>query len=107
MDKVLGYLGLARRARKLIFGEEIFDSFASGKIKILFLANDMSESSFERYNKTCTYYHIPIIRDYDTLTLNATLGKANIKACALTDHGFAEAIKKERRCADGENNQKE
>ena len=51
MDKVLGYLGLARRARKLIFGEEIFDSFASGKIKILFLANDMSESSFERYNK--------------------------------------------------------
>ena len=46
---------------KLIFGEEIIDSFASGKIEILFLANDMSESSFERYNKKCTYYHIPYL----------------------------------------------
>ena len=101
MDKVLSYLGLARRAGKILFGDEILENFSRGSISLLFLAKDISPKSRDRFAKKCLYYKVPLIEDYSADELSAALGRPIVKTAAVCDHGFAKAIQKERRCVDG------
>ena len=57
MDRILSLLGLAQKAHKLIFGENILTDIK--KCQYLFIACDASEKTKERYIKKCNYYHIP------------------------------------------------
>lgn len=103
MDKILNYIGLAYRANKILLGEEILTNFRYKKVKLLFLAKDISLKSRERYLKKCHYYQIEFIDDYDTKALSICLGRLLVKTLAITDDGFAKAILKERRCINGKN----
>lgn len=92
MDDVLKLLGLARRAGKLVLGEEVYHQIR--KVKLLFLASDISEGSRERVLKKGHYYKIAYLDGYDTEQLSSALGRNNVKVIGVTDQGFADAIRK-------------
>ena len=91
MDDVLDLLGLIYRARKMVLGDEILKRIRD--VKLLVLADDISEKSRERFAKKCRYYSIDIIGGYDGRQLSSALGKSNVKAIGIIDDGFCRALK--------------
>ena len=92
MDDILKLLGLIYRAKKMVLGEEILDNFK--KVRLLFLASDISEKSRVRYEKKCSYYHVICIDTYDGEQLSNALGKNNVKAIGIIDDGFTASLLK-------------
>ena len=95
MDKTLSTLGLAYRAKKAVLGEEVLNRI--GRVKLIFLASDISVKSRERYEKKCHYYGIEHIDDYDGQQLSAALGRNNVKVIGIIDDGFVKALLKDKK----------
>lgn len=90
MDNILSLLGLIYRAKKLVLGEECLNHI--NDIKYLFIANDASLKTKERYIKKCNYYDIPYNDNYSYLDLSRALGKGNVKIVGIIDSGFTKSI---------------
>lgn len=88
-DKVLSLLGIARRANKTVFGEVILERFKDREIKYVFIADDASDKTKDRYLKKCRYYQVAYCLDYDTDQLDRAIGRTNVKTIGITDEGFA------------------
>ncbi len=94
MADKLNTLGLAYRARKAVLGEEVLNRI--DKVKLLFIASDISEKSRERYEKKCHYYKIDHIDEYSGEQLSSALGKNNVKVVGILDKGFKDALLKNK-----------
>ena len=92
MDSVLNILGLAYKAKKAVLGEEVLNRIS--KVRLIFLASDLSEKSRERYEKKCFYYSIEHIDSYTGEQLSQALGRNNVKVIGITDEGFAGSVLK-------------
>ncbi len=92
MADKLKTLGLAYRAKKVVLGEEVLNRI--DKVKLLFIASDISEKSRERYEKKCHYYEIDHIDDFSGEELSSALGKNNVKVVGILDKGFKDALLK-------------
>lgn len=90
MDEILNLLGIANRAQKLIYGSDMLKDMS--KIKLIFLASDISNKSKERFEKKAHHYQINIIDIYDSSLLSRAVGKNNIKAIGVCDEGFKKAL---------------
>lgn len=90
MDDVLKILGLAYRARKAVLGEEVLNRIR--KVRLLFLASDLSDKSRERFEKKCYFYELDHIDKYDCEELSNAIGRNNVKVIGITDDGFARLI---------------
>ena len=97
-EKIMGLLGLAARAGKLVYGTPmVCDALKDGKkVYFVFRAKETSENTHKRIGDRCKYYNVPLVDvELDTVELAHRLGKAGeLAAVALTDAGFAEGIKK-------------
>ena len=88
MDKVLGMIGLAVRAGKMISGEEnIINAVRSGKAHMVLLASDASGNTKKMYSDKCRYYTVRIF-EYGTKEV------LNHAALACCDKNFSDAIEK-------------
>ena len=94
MADKLKTLGLAYRAKKVVLGEEVLNRI--DKVKLLFIASDISEKSRERYEKKCHYYKIGHIDDFSGEELSSALGKNNVKVVGILDKGFKDALLKNK-----------
>ena len=93
--KVLGTLGLAMKAGKLVSGEFMTErSIKDGEAKLVIIADDASPGTKKNFSDSCKYYHVPIIFICDKETLGGAIGKQMRASLAVTDEGFAESIKK-------------
>lgn len=93
MDKVLNYLGLSKRAGKLVQGTDaVLKNLRSRKTHLMFVASDASNATIERVLKKGSYYNIEVITTYNTDELSNALGENNIKVIAINDIGFKKAI---------------
>lgn len=94
-DKLLGMLGLARKAGKLSSGHDAsFESIRTGKAKVCLLCGDASDRLKEEFGRTAKYEgrDVPVIEiPYLKEDLYAATG---IRAAVLTvnDEGFAKKI---------------
>jgi len=96
--KLLGMLGLAARARKLIAGTEIVtERIKSGK-KVFFviIASDVSENTFNKIKNCCEYYGVNFVK---STVLQEELSHSIGKMCltssvAILDQNFSDAVKK-------------
>ena len=96
MNKLLNYLGLAKRAGKLVQGTDaVLKNLRSRQTHIMFVASDASDATKEKVNKKGLFYNIPVIENYSTDELSKALGEQNIKVIAINDLGFKKAIMKE------------
>ena len=92
MDKTLSTLGLAYRAKKLVLGEEVLNQISD--VKLIIIANDISEKSRERFLKKCNFYNIEYIDRFTSSEISNALGKNNVKVVGIIDEGFKETLLK-------------
>lgn len=91
MDKVLSYLGIARKAGLLETGEENCGVVVrGGKAKLLLLASDASENATRRaegyvYGKNTPLLRLPLTK----LEISQRVGKSGCSMVVLTDLGLA------------------
>ena len=94
MNKVLGLLGLAKKAGALEVGEEPTGAAARGKdARLLLIASDAADNSYRRLRHfadagACLYAKLPCTKD----ELGSALGRTSCAMVAVTDVGFATAI---------------
>ena len=95
--RLLGMLGFAMRAGKLIIGtESVCRAMAKGTPKLVLVSSAASEGTKKKLTVKCEFYGIP----HETLPMEAErLGKILGKtfapmAVAVTDSGFSEEIEK-------------
>ena len=95
MEKVMGLIGLAKKAGKVLTGESaVKEAIRFGKAVIVFIAEDASENTKKSITDSCRYYDV----DYYICLSKEVLGKAvgneyNAAVC-VTDEGFAGAMLK-------------
>ena len=93
-DKVLGLLGLMRRAGAIAIGlDNTADAVRAGKARLILLAADAGPSSARRAasfaeSGACLLLTIPADKD----RLGRALGRTSVAMAAVTDIGFAEAV---------------
>lgn len=96
MNKVLNLLGIARRAGKLVMGtDSLVNALPSKKVKLVFVASDASDATYDKIDKKAYYYQAPVINKFSTEELSQALGVTSIKVLGLIDEGFTKAILKE------------
>ena len=63
MSKILNYLGLSKRAGKLVQGTDaVLKNLRSRKTNIILVASDASVATREKVNKKGMFYNIPVIK---------------------------------------------
>lgn len=94
-DKLLSFLGIARRAGRLALGFDMAtESMNKGKSKLLFLANDLSPRTMKSITETAKR------SDTQTIVLNISMEHIGMSIGKVTgiisvnDEGFAEKLKK-------------
>ena len=96
MSKVLNLLGIARRAGKLVLGtDSVVKVLPSKKVTIVFVASDASSATYDKLDKKCFFYQVPVVNNFSTEELSKALGVTSIKVVALMDQGFAKVMKEE------------
>ena len=95
MDKVLSFLGLSKKAGKLVSGTElVLDSVRNNKSHLVIIANDISELSEKTIIKTLTYYKTEYVKYATKSELGTSLGYDERAVVSVNDKGFADALKK-------------
>lgn len=93
MDKILGLIGLAKRAGKVLGGEFAVSAAVKDKsAKLVIIATDASDNTKKSMKNSCEYYKVKYIEFSDADSLGRYTG-SNLRALiAITDSGFAKAI---------------
>ncbi len=96
-DKILGAMGLAKRAGKLVTGAEMCEEkIRTGGAVVTLLCSDMSDNSLKKLhaalrNSDSPYINLCVTKE----ELARRLGKKSfVVACSVTDTGFAKIIYK-------------
>ena len=92
-DRVLSFLGLCRRAKKLVIGAEICEqSIREGKSLLILHASDASQNSLKRVKRAAEECGITVLdsgRSKDELS--AALGRL-CAVLSVEDRGFADKL---------------
>lgn len=93
MNKIFSYLGLAKRAQKVVLGTDaVLKNLHRLKTKLIVVASDASLATIDKVEKKGYFYKIPVIKKYSTNELANALGVSNPKVIGINDQGFAKAI---------------
>ena len=95
MDKALSFLGLCRRAGKLMIGEDgVSGAARSGQAALIMVAADTASHTRKKAGNLSRWYGIPMITlPWDKDTLGELLDKRVCAILALTDKGLAAAFR--------------
>lgn len=92
-DKLLGMLGLCRRAGKVSIGaDRCSKSIQNGGAKLVILASDASQNTRKSIENSCAYYKTRHIYYSDKITLGKNVGTGECGALSVNDENFAKAI---------------
>ena len=94
-DKILGLLGLAHRAGFVASGAmQTEKALLSGRCKLLLIAADTATETQKRLNIMVEETGTPMIKILSKLQLGNAVGKSPKAALAVTDPGFAGALRR-------------
>ena len=106
MDKALQFLGLCRRAGKLLIGEDgVSGAARSGQAVLIMVASDTASNTKKKAGNLSRWYEIPLAElPWDKDTLGELLDKRVCAILALTDKGLAAAFRQklDAKAAEGE-----
>ena len=92
-QEILNLLGLAKRAGKIVSGEDsVLISLQKKKAKLVFVASDASLQTIDKFDKKCFFYNVKMIKGFNSEEISNAIGQ-NRKVISLIDEGFAKAIK--------------
>lgn len=96
-DRLLGAIGLCKRAGKLICGVPLIctEMRKGSQIQMVLSASDASDNTKKKLNDKCKYYGVALTElPYTADQLSAAVGKdAPIGAVAVTDARLMQAVK--------------
>lgn len=92
MNKAIGLLGLACRARKISTGDSVMKSIQNNQAKLVIIAEDTGNNMKKKLIDKCTFYHIPYVFIESSIVLNQAIGDLNKKYIAVLDEGFAQKL---------------
>ncbi len=88
-QKLLGLLGLARRAGKLVTGEDmVLGAIRGGKASLVIFAADGGASSLKKFTDKTTSYGVPFTTALTRQEIADATGMART-VIAVADRGFA------------------
>lgn len=91
---ILNLLGLAKRAGRLITGEElVVKAIQASSVQLVFLANDASSNLTKKIRDKSNTYQIKISQDFTQNELSQAIG-SDRKVIAVADEGFAKKMEK-------------
>ncbi len=93
--RILSYLGVAKKAGKLVSGAgNTENALKSLKAKLVLISGTASENTKKHFSDMADYRNVPIyVLDGDNL--GSAIGKEEHKTICITDAGFAGAVIKE------------
>ena len=93
INKIIGIIGLAARARKICFGaDSVEEDIKKGKVRLVIVAEDSSERTKDKFKKICDKYSVPIIIDGKIDELSRAIGKSNKAIIGIKDINMAKGI---------------
>lgn len=93
-DRILSYLGFAKKAGKLVSGQGNCENAIKGsKALLVLLSGDASLNTQKHFSDMAAYRNIPIYMLGNKI--GKAIGKEEHKTVCITDKGFAEAVIKE------------
>ncbi len=93
MDNVLGMIGLAKRAGKVVTGAEICEAHVKkGKAHLVIIAKDISENGKKAMSDCCNFYKVRYIEYGTKSDLGKFTGSDERAVVAISDRGFAKTI---------------
>lgn len=90
-EKVLNLIGIATRARKLIFGTDTVLNKAKS-LKMLFVANNASDNTKQKIRNKCSYYRLYYVDKFSSEELSRATGKENLYVLGIKDDGFVQNL---------------
>lgn len=94
-NRVLSFLGLASRARKIISGEElVIKGIQNGRISLVIITIDASENTKKKISDKCTYYDVPYKIIFERDELGQSIGKFSRVVVGVTDNGISKQLMK-------------
>ena len=96
-DKIVGMLGLAMRAGKLVVGmEQVSLAIAKGRVFLVIASTEASAGTKKKLRTKCEFYGVKLINlDIEIGELGRILGKTYAPACVgVTDENFVKALEK-------------
>lgn len=92
-DKILSFLGLARKAGKLVAGDALCESMlVKHKVRLVILAADASDRTKRRFEALCLEHRTPIAVYGEKTEIGGLLGRDAYAVAAVADEGFATRI---------------
>lgn len=93
--KLLGALGLARRAGKLLLGEDqVLDALKKDAVAFVLLAGDAGPNTTKRTTDKTSFHRIPLLTALSGAEMATATGRKVLKVAGVTDRGFAGLIQK-------------
>lgn len=101
-NKIYSFIGLARKANKLISGDETCEKLLkAGKVKLIIVAEDASLNTKKKYENACFHRNVEIRTLGTKELLGKSIGKGINSVLAVLDKGFSNNLIK---LIDHENN---
>lgn len=86
----LNILGLATRAGKCTFGEElIVKEIQSNRARIVLIASDIGDQTRKKLTDKCKFYKVPFFFVDERDILSQAVGKSGRVAVSIDEQGFA------------------
>lgn len=95
MDKLLNFLGLCRRAGKLITGfDAVEETVLKGESQLVIVADDVSQNTQKKLSRTCEAHNVKLIKlNRSKEEISAAVGRFTATA-SVTDKGFSQNIER-------------
>ncbi|WP_459128769.1 L7Ae/L30e/S12e/Gadd45 family ribosomal protein [Guggenheimella bovis] len=91
MNKVLGFLGIARKAQCVVFGyDNVTEKIKRKRAHLILLASDASDNS--RRAILNQSQEIPVIERFSSFELSSAIGSKRTVVLCVTDKKFAAAL---------------
>ncbi|RND52825.1 putative ribosomal protein YlxQ [Lacticaseibacillus paracasei] len=89
---VLNLMGLARRASRLVTGDNlVLGAIRSREAKLVYVANDASANTRKKFSDKSSYYEVPLVTEFSKMELSQAIG-SDRSIIAVVDAGFAKKM---------------
>lgn len=95
-SKVLSFLGIAMKGRRVVSGEfQTQEAVKGGQAHLVLVASDASENTKKLFRDKCAFYKVPVYEYGTKEDLGRAIGKDLRSSLAVCDLGLAAAVIKQ------------
>lgn len=91
-QKGYSYLGLAKKAGKLVTGALLLTTIKQQKIFLVLNSIDGGATQAKKYEQKCFYYHIPYFKCLEPTLTQKAIGTENVKTLGISDRHLAQSL---------------